>query len=83
MDPTDLARLAAAKGDAGTAPSTILKATNSVGITIILWIVGGIVVIAGLLVWLKLGLSIPRFVAGRNERSDLRSGGDKNYVGAN
>ncbi|KAH0561983.1 hypothetical protein GP486_003312 [Trichoglossum hirsutum] len=61
-------------------PAIILKATDSVGITIILWAVGGVVAISGLLTWLELGLTIPRFEVEGNETGVPRSGGEKNYV---
>ena len=61
-------------------PAIVLKSSNSVGISLVLWSLGAIVSISGLLVWLELGLSIPRFEVGENEVSVPRSGGEKNYV---
>ncbi|KAL8825813.1 MAG: hypothetical protein Q9170_007648 [Blastenia crenularia] len=73
------------------APAIVLKATNSPGISLLLWAIGAIVGLCGLLVWLELGLSIPRFRVPR-EGNDLddhdegtftsvpRSGGEKNYL---
>lgn len=49
-------------------PSGIFAATGSVGISIILWLIGGILTFAGLSVFLEFGLAIPR------------SGGEKNYL---
>ncbi|KAI1076893.1 amino acid transporter [Whalleya microplaca] len=49
-------------------PSGIFAATGSVGISIILWIVGGIITFCGLSVFLEFGLAIPL------------SGGEKNYL---
>ncbi|KAI0836502.1 amino acid transporter [Hypoxylon sp. FL0890] len=49
-------------------PSAIFAATGSVGISIILWIVGGILTFCGLSVFLEFGLAIPL------------SGGEKNYL---
>ncbi|KAK0723454.1 amino acid/polyamine transporter I [Lasiosphaeria miniovina] len=49
-------------------PSSIFAATGSVGISLILWVIGGILTFAGLSVWLEYGLAIPR------------SGGEKNYL---
>ena len=49
-------------------PSYIFAATGSVGISLILWVIGGILTFAGLSVWLEYGLAIPR------------SGGEKNYL---
>jgi hypothetical protein len=62
-------------------PGEVLIGTNSYGISILLWTIGGIVAMCGLLVWLEFGLSIPRqIVASGEERSVPRSGGEKNYV---
>lgn len=72
-------------------PAIVLEATNSVGISLILWTLGAIFGICGLLVWLELGLSIPKFQApelatgtpadheGAWENVP-RSGAEKNYV---
>ncbi|KAK3389880.1 amino acid permease-domain-containing protein [Podospora didyma] len=49
-------------------PSAIFAATGSVGISLMLWVIGGILTFAGLSVWLEYGLAIPR------------SGGEKNYL---
>jgi amino acid transporter len=49
-------------------PSGIFQATGSVGISIILWLVGGILTFCGLSVFLEFGLAIPL------------SGGEKNYL---
>ncbi|KAI1446023.1 amino acid transporter [Annulohypoxylon stygium] len=49
-------------------PSAIFASTGSVGISIILWIVGGILTFCGLSVFLEFGLAIPL------------SGGEKNYL---
>ncbi|KAI0008348.1 amino acid transporter [Xylariaceae sp. FL0662B] len=49
-------------------PSGIFAATGSVGVSLILWIVGGIITFCGLSVFLEFGLAIPL------------SGGEKNYL---
>ncbi|KAJ0124545.1 high-affinity methionine permease [Diaporthe amygdali] len=49
-------------------PSGIFASTGSVGISIMLWLIGGILTFAGLSVFLEFGLAIPR------------SGGEKNYL---
>ena len=49
-------------------PSGIFAATGSVGVSIILWLVGGILTFCGLSVFLEFGLAIPL------------SGGEKNYL---
>ncbi|KAK0621996.1 amino acid permease [Bombardia bombarda] len=49
-------------------PSGIFAATGSVGISLMLWVVGGFLTFCGLSVWLEYGLAIPL------------SGGEKNYL---
>lgn len=49
-------------------PSSIFASTGSVGISIMLWLIGGILTFFGLSVFLEFGLAIPR------------SGGEKNYL---
>ncbi|KAB5529046.1 amino acid/polyamine transporter I [Coniochaeta sp. 2T2.1] len=49
-------------------PSSIFAATGSVGISIMLWLIGGVLTFFGLSVFLEFGLAIPR------------SGGEKNYL---
>ncbi|MCJ1286908.1 hypothetical protein MMC26_006254 [Xylographa opegraphella] len=61
-------------------PATVLKGTDSIGITLIIWAFAGIVALAALLVWLELSLSIPRYELDGNEVSVPRSGGEKNYL---
>lgn len=62
-------------------PTTILRATNSVGISLLFWAIGGLLSMCALLVWLEFGLSTPRRrVAGGNVQCVPRSGGEKNYV---
>ena len=63
-------------------PAKILQGTGSVGASLLLWGIGGLVATCGLLVWLELGLSIPlRMIPGTGELKNVpRSGGEKNYV---
>ncbi|KAL6354973.1 hypothetical protein LRP88_12331 [Fusarium phalaenopsidis] len=49
-------------------PSSIFAATGSVGICLMLWVIGGFLTFCGLSVFLEFGLAIPR------------SGGEKNYL---
>lgn len=73
-------------------PKIVLRATGSVGASLFLWTLGAIAAVAGLLVWLELGMSIPKFqppespneLRREGERpfvSIPRNGGEKNYVG--
>ena len=72
-------------------PAIVLRATNSVGVSLLLWSLGAIFGLCGLLVWLELGLSIPKFQNPDETTDPLldgegafenvpRSGGEKNYV---
>ncbi|ROT38439.1 amino acid permease [Sodiomyces alkalinus F11] len=49
-------------------PSGVFAATGSVGISLMFWVIGGILSLCGLSVYLEFGLAIPR------------SGGEKNYL---
>jgi hypothetical protein len=62
-------------------PAIILRGTGSVGASLLLWAAGAIISTSGLLVWLELGLSVPRQrVRDGSKKSVPRSGGEKNYV---
>lgn len=61
-------------------PAKILQGTNSVGVNIVFWAIGGLLVMCGTLVWLEFGLSIPREHVDGKERAVPRSGGEKNYL---
>lgn len=72
-------------------PAIVLQATNSIGISLLLWTLGAIFGMCDLLVWLELGLSIPKFqnpepatgapLDGEGAFDNVpRSGGEKNYV---
>jgi amino acid transporter len=62
-------------------PIKILNATNSPGLSLLFWGVGGLLSICALLVYLEFGLSTPRrVVTGGSKQAVPRSGGEKNYV---
>lgn len=77
-------------------PAIVLRGTGSVGASLCLWALGAVAAISGLLVWLELGLSIPKFRPRDeinpneinpdevNNQGSLvcfpRNGGEKNYV---
>lgn len=73
-------------------PAIVLKSTGSVGISLLLWAFGALVGMSGLLVWLELGLSIPKFEIPDKDQTNPqrevetslqsvpRNGGEKNYL---
>jgi amino acid transporter len=62
-------------------PATVLKNTQSPGLALIFWVLGGLLTLCVVLVWLEFGLSTPvKRVAGGALQSVPRSGGEKNYV---
>ena len=75
-------------------PALVLRATNSTGVSLFLWIVGAIFGICGVLVWLEFGLNVPKYEPskispelcsdGKGEdgprKGVPRNGGEKNYV---
>ncbi|KAL8964166.1 MAG: hypothetical protein Q9183_004645, partial [Haloplaca sp. 2 TL-2023] len=73
------------------APAIVLRSTNSVGASLLLWTLGCVIGMSALLIWLELGLSIPKFeLADRDENGNAgqttslqcvpRNGGEKNYL---
>jgi hypothetical protein len=47
-------------------PSVILKLTGSVGMSLVVWLLGMIIAMTGMLVYLEFGTAIPRFAAPNN-----------------
>lgn len=62
------------------APWIVFESTRSVGVSLIFWFVGGMLSTFGLLVWLELGLTVPKTVIRGMRFSVPRNGGEKNYV---
>lgn len=64
-------------------PTVVMQGTSSVGLSLIFWVLGAIVAMAGVLVFSQFGLTIPRMqVEGQCEKESVqRNGGEKNsYV---
>ncbi|KAL8715355.1 MAG: hypothetical protein Q9220_000688 [cf. Caloplaca sp. 1 TL-2023] len=73
-------------------PAIVLRSTNSVGASLLLWAFGCVIGMSALLIWLELGLSIPKFeLPNRDENGTVqdggttlqcvpRNGGEKNYL---
>ncbi len=57
-------------------PALVLRSTGSVGVSLLFWAFGTVIGMSALLVWLELGLSIPKFeLANRDENDTVREGG--------
>ena len=61
-------------------PSIIMANTQSQGITLLLWLVGGIYALAAAYLYRVVGLCIPRMDIAGTEIGVPRSGGELNYV---
>lgn len=61
-------------------PGTVWMSTETVAGSLFMWFLGGLISYAGLLVYLELGLTVPRYKVRGTWRSIPRSGGEKNYV---
>src|SRR4051812_8589718 len=63
-------------------PSNVLYLTGSPAVAVIMWIVGGLIILSITLSWLELGLSVPRYwiQSVGDFVTTYRSGGDKNYL---
>lgn len=73
-------------------PAIVLRATGSIGVSLLLWTLGAIIGMSALFVWLELGLSIPKYELPVRESTEggeegattlqsvPRNGGEKNYV---
>jgi hypothetical protein len=59
-----------------------MQGTSSVGLSLIFWVLGAVVAIAGALVFSEFGLTVPRIqIEGQGEKESVpRNGGEKNYV---
>jgi hypothetical protein len=64
-------------------PSTIIRGTESVGITLLFWLAGAVLTVAGTHMIIEFGLSIPRYTLDGRDQSIPRSGGTLNYVSLN
>jgi hypothetical protein len=61
-------------------PSTVMRGTKSVGISLLFWLAGALYTIAGTHVNIEFGLSTPRHKFEGIEQGIPRSGGTLNYV---
>ncbi|KAI4196732.1 MAG: hypothetical protein LQ350_006378 [Teloschistes chrysophthalmus] len=73
-------------------PAIVLRSTSSVGVSLLFWSFGAVIGMSALLIWLELGLSIPKFELPNRDENDTvqgegvslqcvpRNGGEKNYL---
>ncbi len=63
--------------------SVVFTNTQSIGASLLLWVYGAIFALAGVAIYVELGLTIPRWSFGPNGEkiSTPRSGDAMNYVG--
>jgi hypothetical protein len=61
-------------------PSTVIRGTGSVGITLLFWLAGALCTVAGTHLNIEFGLSTPRHIYEGVEQGISRSGGTLNYV---
>lgn len=60
----------------------MMQASESVGITLIFWVIGAVTAIAGSALYIEFGLSLPRHLIDGKKEPVIRNGGDLNYVSA-
>lgn len=65
-------------------PTVLMQGTDSVGVSLIFWVLGALLAMAGVYVFAEFGLAVPRLhVEGQEEKECVpRNGGEKNYVRA-
>lgn len=61
-------------------PMTIMRGTNSVGITLLFWVAGALYTTAGAYLSVEFGLTTPRHIFEGVKQGIPRSGGTLNYV---
>jgi hypothetical protein len=61
-------------------PSTVMRGTHSVGVTLLFWVAGAICAIAGTYIYVELGLNLPRHKVNGVDTGVPRSGGTVNYL---
>jgi hypothetical protein len=60
--------------------SVVFSNTQSIGISLMFWTYGFVIALSGILVYIELGLTIPRWMVQGRIFSTPRSGGELNYV---
>jgi hypothetical protein len=60
----------------------VYKNTQSIGISLIIWMGAALIALSGVVLYIEMGLTIPRYVRNGNKISTPRSGGELPYVQA-
>lgn len=61
-------------------PWTVMQATQSIGVTLLFWLLGALTALAGTVLYIEFGLTIPRHLINGKFEPVVRNGGDMNYV---
>ncbi|KAH7088191.1 amino acid permease-domain-containing protein [Paraphoma chrysanthemicola] len=61
-------------------PWTAIHASESVGTTLLFWLFGAVTAMAGTVLYIEFGLTLPRHIIDGQEEPVVRNGGDLNYV---
>ncbi|KAF2004027.1 amino acid transporter [Amniculicola lignicola CBS 123094] len=61
-------------------PWTVIHGTQSVGMSLVFWAIGALSLLAGTLLYIEFGLTVPRHRIDGRMQSVFRNGGDLNYV---
>ncbi|GME65406.1 Amino acid/polyamine transporter I [Neofusicoccum parvum] len=61
-------------------PTTLMKGTQSVGVTLMFWFCGALATIAGAMVFVEFGLTTPRYLIDGRKEAVPRNGGELNYL---
>jgi hypothetical protein len=57
-----------------------MQATQSIGVTLLFWLLGALTALAGTVLYIEFGLTIPRHLINGKFEPVVRNGGDMNYV---
>lgn len=57
-----------------------MQATQNIGVTLLFWLLGALTALAGTVLYIEFGLTIPRHLINGKFEPVVRNGGDMNYV---
>lgn len=61
-------------------PTTLMKGTQSVGVSLMFWFCGALATLAGAMVFIEFGLTTPRYLIDGRKEPVPRNGGELNYL---